>query len=452
MARTVLVIDCGSRAVRAYVAEVGPRSEIRILERLERPVDLSASQSGERLTRSVMDDCVLAFRDIVQAAAAYGVEASRAVASAALADAGNSDILVERVRHECGVALELIDVAEQARLYNEALGRLLTAVGDARRGTTLMVDVGSGSSVVGVIRARRLVYAVEEHFGANRVYAGIGALRDHVEFTRAIERLTHGSVSMMLGRLPRCRITRVVVAGAQPRRLLALLGADTNADLVNLTTEQIDRWWQGVASLLPPGRAQRCGGSIAEADQLLLVVAFLRHLIGQLGVVQVVIPRLRMCDGLLADFMPGALGPHHLGRNQLLAEAREISRLYAMPRVYAENTARLAGQIFDQTLDLHGLGDRARALLEFAALVHDIGAFINVRSRHKHSFYILMARDIAGLTADEKAVLALVVRYHRRSPPEPSHAEFQALSREQRVLVASLAGILRIAYALDIER
>src|SRR5690606_32519860 len=101
---------------------------------------------------------------------------------------------------------------------------------------------------------------------------------------------------------------------------------------------------------------------------------------------------------------------------------------------------------------LHHLGERERLLLELAALVHDVGAHINVRSRHKHSFYMLKNLDISGLTFRERDIVAHVARYHRGKVPQPSHLEFAQLDRAARMLVSTLASLLRVAYALDVER
>lgn len=45
-----------------------------------------------------------------------------------------------------------------------------------------------------------------------------------------------------------------------------------------------------------------------------------------------------------------------------------------------------------------------------------------------------------------------IARYHRRSSPQAHHEGFQVLSRRGKVVVAQLASMLRIAYALDVER
>ena len=54
-----------------------------------------------------------------------------------------------------------------------------------------------------------------------------------------------------------------------------------------------------------------------------------------------------------------------------------------------------------------------------------------------------------GFTPEERAVLALLVRYHRRATPKMSHAPFAALPAKARKTVKYLSAILRIADGLD---
>jgi exopolyphosphatase/guanosine-5'-triphosphate,3'-diphosphate pyrophosphatase len=56
-----------------------------------------------------------------------------------------------------------------------------------------------------------------------------------------------------------------------------------------------------------------------------------------------------------------------------------------------------------------------------------------------------------GLSAAERAIVANIARYHRKSIPDPSHPNFRELDKDARGKVRGLAAILRIADALDRE-
>ncbi len=105
--------------------------------------------------------------------------------------------------------------------------------------------------------------------------------------------------------------------------------------------------------------------------------------------------------------------------------------------------------LFEQTRERHGLGERERALLEYAALLHDIGHHISYPGHHKHTYYLIKNADLRGFDPLEIEILANVARYHRRGHPRRRHAEFGALPKEGRRVVRVLAGLLRVADALD---
>ena len=63
--------------------------------------------------------------------------------------------------------------------------------------------------------------------------------------------------------------------------------------------------------------------------------------------------------------------------------------------------------------------------------------------------YLIQNSELFGLSRRDVTLVALVARYHRRATPRAIHPEYAALSREERLAVAKLAAILRVADALD---
>jgi len=449
--RVVTVVDCGSTAIRAYVVELeGARH--RILEDLSRPVDLTTGIHHHRLHRTAMDRLVMALRSILAVADGYGSCATRVVATSALREAANRDVVIEDVRQRVGVEIEVIDSAEEARCYFQAIGAVFREERRRPPSPLLMMDVGSGTTSVSLIQQGRLVASVDEHFGTARVVDQFGDLIADPEFCPSMERFTGGATRMVLSRLHRTRPRALAVTGEEVRELRALVQPDAEGPLAVLERGRLDAWWAKILAADVDDRFALCGRDSEGAARMMLVAAMLRNLCEETGIDTITVPDIRLRDGLVVDFKPGSAGPHHLDRRTLLAAARKMSRVFGMEVDYAQNTAALAEQLFDQTRGLHHLGERERTLLAFAALVHDVGAYLNVRNRHKHTLYVIRAADIAGLSAEEKEIVAHVARYHRRSPPMPHHHEFQALPRKARIVVTHLAALLRVAYALDVER
>ncbi len=78
--------------------------------------------------------------------------------------------------------------------------------------------------------------------------------------------------------------------------------------------------------------------------------------------------------------------------------------------------------------------------------------YVSDRAYHKPSMYLISNSNIFGLGARDLLLVALVARYHRRGTPKPDHEGYALLNRVDRVLVAKLAAILRLADSLDDSR
>ncbi|MEX2659961.1 MAG: hypothetical protein WD232_09700, partial [Acidimicrobiales bacterium] len=71
-------------------------------------------------------------------------------------------------------------------------------------------------------------------------------------------------------------------------------------------------------------------------------------------------------------------------------------------------------------------------------------------AHHKHSYYVIRNSEwLLGFTQHEIELIAQIARYHRKSAPKSKHAEHAALSADDKRMVATLAGLLRVAIGLD---
>lgn len=134
-------------------------------------------------------------------------------------------------------------------------------------------------------------------------------------------------------------------------------------------------------------------------------------------------------------------------REEFLALMQDLE---ARP-VHVRHVARLAVELFDQLVPLHGLGPRERLLLEAASCLHDIGhkTALKGEGHHKESARLIREHAWTKFTRREVEIMAQSARYHRRSLPEMEHVEFRSLDEWDRRIVQSLAALLRLADSLD---
>jgi CHAD domain-containing protein len=98
----------------------------------------------------------------------------------------------------------------------------------------------------------------------------------------------------------------------------------------------------------------------------------------------------------------------------------------------------------------HDFAADTRDVLQAAAFMHDVGKSKGQGGHQKKSYRMIrkLARPL-GWSARELELAAVVARYHRGALPRPRAAAMQALELPDRHLAMQLAGVLRLANALD---
>lgn len=136
---------------------------------------------------------------------------------------------------------------------------------------------------------------------------------------------------------------------------------------------------------------------------------------------------------------------------KVIREARELMGRHEREPAHAEHVATWAIHLFEELRSLHRLRQEDLDLLAAAALLHDTGwsTATEERPHHKESARIIRKHSWQSLSQKEREFVALIARYHRKSLPSPSHKRYVNLPKERKEALHFLAGILRVADAMD---
>jgi exopolyphosphatase/guanosine-5'-triphosphate,3'-diphosphate pyrophosphatase len=127
----------------------------------------------------------------------------------------------------------------------------------------------------------------------------------------------------------------------------------------------------------------------------------------------------------------------------------DLARRYYYDADHAHQVECLAGTLFMELADYHKLDRADRKLLEYAAILHDIGYFVSAQGHHRHALMMILTEPLLPFTRDEVKIIANVARYHRKGLPNPQHTIYGTLNETDRQRVAFMAAMLRVADALD---
>ena len=451
-------IDIGTNSFHLVIARPTGNNRFEVIDREKEVVRLgSGSGDMKRLAPEAIErgiDALGRFRRLVDS---HGAEL-HAVATSAVREAENRGEFVRRARDEAGVQVSVISGAEEARLIR--LGVLQAVPAFDRR--HLLVDIGGGSTEFVVGEGNEVLGARSLKLGAIRLTERFGlegsVRRKTLEECRQFIRSYLTQVTRMVRPLgfdiaigssgTIVNIAEMVRAARGDAPMLQVSGAVIDADGLRDVVDALLDARSVDERLEIPGLDAR------RADIVLGGALVLEQAFAVLEIDEMIVSDFALREGVLLDVLrrrdQTSLG--HL-RDLRYESVTHLAAIAPGELEHAQHATELALELFEQTADLHGLDESYEELLEAAGLLANVGLFVSHDRHHLHSYYVIRNTDVlTGFTDDEIELIAQVARYHRKSAPKPSHAEFAALPDAAQHAVRTLAGILRLGVALDRTR
>lgn len=453
MRERIGVIDLGSNTTRLIVMGYTPHHSFRLLDEVRESVRLAEGVGEDgRLQPAPMERGVATMRLFHNLCKSSGVQTIVPVATSAVREATNQAEFLGRVEREAGLKFRVLSAEEEA--YYGYLG----VVNTLDLSDFYLIDIGGGSTQVTMVRGRGMVRAFSRPVGVVR-FADRYMRSDPVS-GKEFKALEAGAAEAFVG-LDWLRSGaedtargRAMLAGIGGTiRALAEIDMKTRAypmDRVHgytFSRAQLEVLVERLRGMTLRQREDLPGVSKDRADLILPGAVILRQLMNQGGFDEITVSGQGLREGLFYEsFLVDETPP-------LFADIRgfsvqNVARTYSYEALHAAKVRELALSMFDQLRPLHGYGDWERALLGYAATLHDIGLAVSYYDHHKHGAYLIINAALQGFTHREVALMALLVRYHRKGDPSvETFRDVLAPGDEQRL--ARLAALLRLAEYLE---
>lgn len=466
-------IDIGTSSIHLVIADIFPETgKFKILGREREMVRLGSGSgdmkflSKEAIGRGL--DTLNRYKALADAANAP----VRAIATSAVREAINRNDFIDLVRDYTGINVEVASGVEEARyIYLGVLQAL--PVYDKK---ILLIDIGGGSTEFLIGQRGEIFYDDSIKLGAVRLTHKffdsdevnskavkecrkyikgmmspvIREIRKICERSEAIPSMEPASVNSRFEQAVGCSGTVVSAA--------AMINARRNGEdekRLNNFTFTRKELFEIVDEIIEAGTVKRIAklpGLYPErADIILAGALVLEQIFKELDLKTLTVSEFALREGIILDSIEklSRKGKTHL-HDIRYKSVIHLAENFKYEKSHAHHVAQLALSIFDQTKELHGLGDSGREYLEAAAILHEIGNFISHSQHHRHGYYLIRNSELLGFTENEKEIIANLARYHRKSHPKSKqHPEFARLSGDEKETVRKLASILRIADGLD---
>ncbi len=449
---TFAAVDIGANSVRLKIARV-VRQRLKVVHE-----DREVTRLGEAVFRTgaldprAMEHTIKVLRRFHRASQARGVDFVRVVATSALRDSRNSRAFIDWVRAVTGWRVEVISGLEEGRLIHFGV----TAGTRIAVSRLLLIDLGGGSC--------ELTFSVEGQI-RSMFSLPLGAVRLTQEFLqhdppkkkelKRLREFIQEELSRIERRIATARVEMAIATSGTPAALASVVAARRKGESKGTPGIVSRRAVQRLAAELQTYSLQQriaLPGIGPRRAEIIIAGAMVFAELMDHGVSGFRYSPLGLRDGLLAqmvaDYGHGAQVRQRIESerwNALLAAGKH----YGADLRFATRVRDLVIRLFTGLRKVHRLPPEYQDWLAAAAMLHEVGSYLNRTGRHRHTYYIISNSEIFGYSIQQRRLIAAIARYMGKSRPSAADRALKPLPVKDRELVPKAVVLLRLARALD---
>src|SRR6202166_1953360 len=402
-----------------------------------------------------MAETVKVLRRFHRAAQQVVTDPVRVVATSALRDARNSQAFLEWVRSATGWTVEIISGLEEARLIH--LGLVSNLRVDSS--PTLMIDLGGGSCELTVSGRGQIRDTVSLPLGAVRL---TDEFLGHDPPRKGELKRLQGFITREVNRIaPRVVAARVKNVIATSGTAAALAAAASHLRKIGsrqrtvVSRAEMARIAKRLARLPLDDRRKIEGIGLRRAEIIIAGAVVYHELLDRLHLKGFRYSSLGLRDGLLAQMAAEHDRSTRSGKQIESERWESITRAVAHYRVdmkHALNVRQSAMFLFSALRSVHGLAPDFREWLSAAAMLYEVGDYVNRNGHHRDTYYIIANSEILGYTPLQRRIIGAIARYLGKSRPTLEDTPMKSIDPADRTGVQKAIILMRLARALNLGR
>jgi exopolyphosphatase/guanosine-5'-triphosphate,3'-diphosphate pyrophosphatase len=470
---TFAAIDIGSNSVRLKIASV-ERHRLKTLHEDREVVRLGESvfQTGV-ISPDAMANAIRALKRFQKAVQLHVVDKVRVVATSAMRDARNAAAFTAWVKSATGWKVEVISGLEEGRLIHLGVATLEAGA----RGRCLLIDLGGGSCEITLSDQGRIREMVSLPLGAVRLQQeflrtdpaekqDIARLKQYIdrELRRAERKMGTPRVSLVLatsGTAAALAEASVALAQLPTGKTLGKGTAVKRASRTKLgrttiaKTEDVRRLADQLAKMNNAQRAAVPGIGPRRSEIIVGGAMVYAHLLERLGLKGFRYSKLGLGDGILEQMLAEVdlrASVHRKLETERWAGVLEVCRRYGVDQRKAEPICEHVVQLYDELTRVHELPPEYRLWLQSAAMMQDVGKYMNHQGHHRHTQYIVANSEIFGFSPEQRLIVSAITRYLGKSRPDSMDRVMRGVPAEEHSNVIRAVVLLRLAVALNQDR
>ncbi|MHC1720420.1 MAG: HD domain-containing protein [Clostridiaceae bacterium] len=450
----IAAIELGPHALNMKIVEIGKNMDVKILENLRHPITLGQDTfaTGKVSFETLTETCEI-LKGFNKLMADYKVKEYRAIATVAVREASNREYIVDQIRLKTGIKIEVIENSIERHYSFNAVKERLQNFEELRREGCIVADIGSGSIQVSILSSGNLEESLNIKMGALRIMKMLSVLEGRtLNFPKVMEEFITGKIDTVNFFRYQKSFKNIVLIGGDVRIInKLLLAARSDESRGYILKESFEKLYNEFLYKTDQYMKTELDLPQVSAEILLPTMMIFKKILEITKADKFYTPLVSPLDGLISGMCKTSLGFGGTAEDDkdIISQARSIAKRYQYDEAHSRDVEKKSLFLFDEMCKLHGLEKKERLLLQLAAILHDCGKFISLNSHYIHSYDIISASEILGISSRELEIIANIARYHSTMVPEQSHPNFSKLDEQSKLITAKLTAIIRIADSLD---
>ncbi|EKO3406872.1 exopolyphosphatase [Vibrio fluvialis] len=439
--REIAAIDLGSNSFHMVVAKVVDQ-DLQLISRHKQRVRLASGLDAQKnLDNAAIErglECLAMFAERLQGFEADNV---RIAATHTLRQANNAHIFLQRAREVMPFPIEIIPGTEEARLIY-----LGVAHTQPQTESMLVVDIGGGSTemIIGkgfeaeLVNSKQMgcVSYTDRYFSNGKL-----SKKNFAQAILAAEQKLESIASKY------CKLGWQTAFGSSGTikaiyEVLIGLGHDDGIITAERLNKLIDKLceWDSIDDI------QLSGLTDDRKPVFAAGVAILAAIFKDLK-----IKEMFFSDGALREGLLYEMEDRFKYSDIRLRTTENLASKHLVDLEHAAKVKGHAREFLDQVADELGLKKNSELfdLLEWGALLHEVGLSISLQAFHRHSAYILRHTNMAGFNNEQQLVLSTLARFQRKSLKLNEMEDFSLFKKKH---IVGLIRVLRLAILVNGQR
>ena len=448
------IIDIGSNTVRLvmyqYDKDEGLHEfgNMKTVARLRTHLLPSGEMSEEGMR--TLSETLVSFKQILED---YGVTDIQTVATAAVRQASNNERIVEKMKEDSGIKIDILSEEE------EAYFGFLAVVNSMDTPSAVTIEIGGGATEITLFKNKKLLKTHSFPFGTVSLKQKFvkGAIMDDEE-----RKLLHAYVKQQFETLSWIRDVNlpIVAIGGSARNVAQVHQQQVDYPIsgvhqYEMHQDDLMELKKDLGSMTFEQLKQLDGLSSDRADIIVPAIEVFTTLMAVVGTTSFQLSKKGLREGLIIDRVLQGDAEAFDKYNVFAENARRLAFQYGRSEEETKTLASLSKQFYVEccNLELFPFHEEDLELIQRAAKVFSLGEYIELDSSSQHTFYLLANQSIAGMNHVNRVKLALLASYKNRDYFRRFAAPFMSwFTREELKKLRDFGALLKFIYGLNVSK